>query len=449
MKEDIAISADHIAKKYRLFSSPSDRLKEALHPFRKRYHSEFWALKGVSFQIPKGQTVGILGRNGSGKSTLLQIVSSVLQPTSGTLAVRGKVAALLELGAGFNPEFTGRDNVILNGVIMGISRVEMQERMPSIEEFAGIGDFIDQPVKTYSSGMFVRLAFSTAIHVDPDILVVDEALGVGDAKFQHKCFKRFSEFQQSGKTIVFVTHSVSLVNNHCDRALLLENGELVGDGTPHKIVDEYMRVLFGKYTPSIGSGNIVSSNSADISSNPSALPPIFSNANSDSCYGRRGYNVNETRFGNRDAEILDFAVGVDESIDNNIWEIGAEVHLFMKVKFHTQSKAPIIGFAIKTVDGLEVYGSNTYLLGIDIDSVVVGETRIFRFSFENRLASGDYFIDLGVASVDGTPGGEIIDVRRSAIHLTVVCDSQRFNGFADLKPKFLELHRSEFSEIGV
>ena len=197
MTDSIAIRIENLSKKYRLFASPRARLKEALHPFGKKYHREFWALKDVSFEVPKGQTLGILGRNGSGKSTLLQIIASVLQPTEGRVEVNGRVSAMLELGAGFNPEFTGRANVMFIGTLMGFSEADMRERLPAIEAFADIGEFIDQPVKTYSTGMFARLAFAAAINVDPDILVVDEILAVGDARFQQKCFRKFQEFQET------------------------------------------------------------------------------------------------------------------------------------------------------------------------------------------------------------------------------------------------------------
>src|SRR5437016_1893645 len=200
MTEEVAISVRDVTKKYRLFRSPQEILKEALHPFRKRYHREFWALNGVSFDVAPGQTVGILGRNGSGKSTLLQIIAGIIQATSGEVIVNGRISALLELGAGFNPEFTGRENAHFQAQLMDLSREEIDRRLPEIEAFADIGEFFDQPVKTYSSGMFVRVAFASAINVDPDILIVDEALAVGDAKFQNKCFLKFKEFQGAGKT---------------------------------------------------------------------------------------------------------------------------------------------------------------------------------------------------------------------------------------------------------
>jgi ABC-type polysaccharide/polyol phosphate transport system ATPase subunit len=244
MENSSAVSVQNVSKKFRLFGSSKDRFWEALHPFKKQYHREFWALKDISFEVPKGTTLGIVGRNGSGKSTLLQIICSVLRPTSGVVEVNGRISALLELGAGFNPEFTGRDNVLLNGALMSFSRKEMEERLPLIENFADIGEFIDQPVKIYSSGMFVRLAFAAAINVDPDILIVDEALAVGDAKFQHKCYQKFLEFQKAGKTIIFVTHSTDAIVRHCGCAVLLERGEIVEIGEPKSITNYYIDLLF-------------------------------------------------------------------------------------------------------------------------------------------------------------------------------------------------------------
>ncbi|MBF0539111.1 MAG: ABC transporter ATP-binding protein [Nitrospirae bacterium] len=244
MDESIAIAVSNVSKKFRLFDSPKERLMEALHPFKKRYHREFWALQEVSFEVPKGATVGIVGRNGSGKSTLLQVICSVLHPTSGSVTVNGRISALLELGGGFNPEMTGRANVFLNGTVMGLSREEIKGRLPLIEDFADIGEFFDQPVKTYSSGMFVRLAFATAINVDPDILIVDEALAVGDAKFQYKCFKKFLDFQREHKTILFVSHSTESIVKHCDYAVLLEKGRVIEKGQPKAITDYYLDLLF-------------------------------------------------------------------------------------------------------------------------------------------------------------------------------------------------------------
>jgi lipopolysaccharide transport system ATP-binding protein len=239
-----AVSIQNISKKYRLFNSPKERLLETLHPFKKKYHHEFWALKDINFEIKKGTTVGIIGGNGSGKSTLLQIICSVLKPTSGTVKTNGRISTLLALGAGFNPEFTGRQNVLMNGALMGFSREEMKKRLPEIEAFADIGEFIDQPMKIYSSGMSMRLTFAAAINIDPDLLVVDEVLAVGDAKFQYKCYQKFTEFQNTGKTILFVSHSTDAIVKHCDSAVLLEKGEIVEIGEPKIVTNYYIDLLF-------------------------------------------------------------------------------------------------------------------------------------------------------------------------------------------------------------
>ncbi len=237
MRDEIAVELSGIAKKYRLFSSPRERVAEAIHPFRKTYHREHWALRDVDLTVRQGSTVGILGINGSGKSTLLQIICGVLRPTNGRLRVNGRIAALLELGAGFNPDLTGRQNVVTNAMIMGLDRKEIEARLNEVEAFADIGVFFDQPVKSYSSGMFMRVAFAMSINVDPDILVIDEALAVGDARFQEKCFRRFREFQDAGKTIFYVTHDRASVTHLCNYAVLLHQGVVVGQGLPDSIVE--------------------------------------------------------------------------------------------------------------------------------------------------------------------------------------------------------------------
>ena len=237
----VVIKTENLGKSYRLYGDNASRLKEAIDPFRRKRHTVHHALSGINLEIHKGETVGIIGVNGSGKSTLLKILTGVVTPSEGTLKVEGKLSALLELGAGFNPEYSGLENIYLNGTMMGFSTEEMKTRVPEIVAFADIGDFINQPVKTYSSGMFARLAFSVAISVNPDILVVDEALSVGDIFFQTKCFKKFEEFRQAGKTILFVSHDLSSINRYCSRAILLNKGKMIGDGTPKEIIDLYKR----------------------------------------------------------------------------------------------------------------------------------------------------------------------------------------------------------------
>jgi lipopolysaccharide transport system ATP-binding protein len=233
-----AIEVSNLTKIYKLYSSPKDRLKEVLT--RKKHHHDFYALNDVSFTVEKGQTVGIIGQNGSGKSTLLQIICGVLRPTSGSVRTNGRIAALLELGAGFNPEFTGRENVYMNGALMGFNRDEMDRRFPEIEAFAEIGEFIDQPVKTYSSGMFVRLAFSAAINIDPEILVVDEALSVGDAAFQFKCVERLEKLTNSGTTLLLVSHDMGMLKRYCNKVLYLANGSERALGAADDVMERYM-----------------------------------------------------------------------------------------------------------------------------------------------------------------------------------------------------------------
>ena len=232
--------ANNISKVYRLYGRPADRIKEALWFGARSLHEDFWALRNVSFEVNPGETMGIVGANGSGKSTLLQIMCGILEPTEGRVSREGRVAALLELGAGFNPEFSGRENIFINGEIMGLTRPEIERAMPSIERFAGIGDFIERPVKTYSSGMYVRLAFSTAIHVEPEILVVDEALAVGDAVFANRCVRKFKELQAAGVTIVFVSHDLGLVKQICSRAIFLQDGRIVEQGDPSAVINRYV-----------------------------------------------------------------------------------------------------------------------------------------------------------------------------------------------------------------
>ncbi len=250
--EEIAVRVSNLSKCYHIYDRPPDRLKQSTLPKLQRvigktprqYYREFWALKDVSFEVKKGETVGIIGRNGSGKSTLLQIICGTLAPTSGTVETNGRVAALLELGAGFNPEFTGRENVFLNAAVMGLSQEEIQARFDSIAAFSDIGDFIEQPIKTYSSGMVVRLAFAVAINVDPQILVVDEALSVGDELFQRKCFSRIEAIRNRGSTILFVSHSAATVVELCDRAMLIDAGEKLAIGVPKAIVGKYFKLLY-------------------------------------------------------------------------------------------------------------------------------------------------------------------------------------------------------------
>lgn len=243
LEKDLVISVDKLSKVYKLYNNPKDRLKESFSLSRKRYHNEFHALKDISFKVSRGETIGVIGKNGSGKSTLLKILTGVLSPTEGKVVVNGKIAALLELGAGFNPEYTGMENIFLQGTILGFTKEQMESKVAQILQFAEIGEYIHQPVRTYSSGMFARLAFAVAINVEPEILIVDEALAVGDVRFQAKCFKKFEDLKEQGVTILFVTHDVFSVRNMCDRAIWINQGKLVLEGDTSLVTAKYMEYM--------------------------------------------------------------------------------------------------------------------------------------------------------------------------------------------------------------
>jgi len=310
MSSDLAITVNDVSKCYRVYRKPLHRLQEKILGGRKRLCREVWALRNVTLEVKQGETLGIIGRNGSGKSTLLELISDTLTPSSGAIEVNGRIAALLELGAGFNPEFTGRENVYLNAAIIGIPKEEMEERYPKIVEFSEIGSFIDQPVKTYSSGMYVRLAFAVAINLDPEILIVDEALSVGDVRFQRKCFRKFQELQKRGKTILFVTHATDLVIAHCSRAIFLDGGEVRDMGEPRDVVHSYLNFLFGKQGGANEEARRASSESRggdEISESPDGLAAkLPGNAGNDGCVKRIGYNASEYRWGDRRAMIVDY-----------------------------------------------------------------------------------------------------------------------------------------------
>ncbi len=354
MNNSFAVSVQNVSKKYKLYASPRSRLQEALHPFKKKFHKEFWALKEVSFNVNKGGTLGVVGRNGAGKSTLLQIVCSVLQPTTGNLEINGRVGPLMALGAGFDRRFTGRENVKAKGALMGLSPETMEARMPEIEAFAEIGEFFDQPMKIYSSGMFARLAFATAIHVDPDILVVDEILAVGDAKFRHKCFQKFHEIKDQGITVLLVSHSLDTILKLCDQAIFLENGSILESGDPKSVVDCYREfVLTGTQIPKTHStpGNASSpgedskkigpeTDSSELKQFLADIPEV------DYCVYRKNYNENEYRMGDRRASIADYLVVSEGRIQPPFIYSGKIVEIYLKINFHQAIENPMFGYAV-------------------------------------------------------------------------------------------------------
>ncbi len=438
MGTDVAIHLNNISKKYLVYNSPKDRIKEMLGPKREKKHREFWALKNIDLKIPKGQTVGILGLNGSGKSTLLQIISSVLQPSGGDLTIKGKVAALLELGAGFNPQLTGLENAKLNLAILGVNQKKIEEAIPIIKDFADIGDFFYQPVKTYSSGMFARLAFATAINVDPDILIIDEALSVGDAKFQQKCFKKFSDFQEAGKTILFVTHDRFSIARLCSLAVLLHKGEVLEVGNPKEVVESYGLLLsdaHAKIQTETSEASI--ENSPDnISLQENTISKYFpGNDGSDKCSLNPTYNKGEFRYGTSEAYIINYSLVVDTKVNPVAFFSGSHLKIFLLIKFNKDVETPVIGYNVKSKDGILVSCSNSHWLNEELPSKEAGSTGLYCFDIELNLCEGDWFIDLAIAESET---GSLLDIREGIIHLHIL-PNKASKGIALLDTKFCEV----------
>lgn len=428
--EKIAIRVVNLSKCYHIYDRPRDRLLQMLMRGRKQFYREFWALKDISFEVKKGETVGIVGRNGSGKSTLLQLICGTLNPTSGIIQTNGRIAALLELGSGFNPEFTGRENVYMNAALLGLSKEEVDARFNDITTFADIGQFIDQPVKTYSSGMVVRLAFAVQSQINPDILVVDEALAVGDAKFQSKCFERLRQLKENGTSILLVTHSSEQIVTHCSNAILLDNGVQVETGEPKRVINRYMDLLFGKEKQTRDNSP---ANTVNVPAPPAASPTFDLSKSEDAFSTRPGFNPHEYRWGDGTATILDFYLSADDEPYPSAINTGQRIVLTTSIKFHRDFYRPILGITIKTKEGITVYGVNSETLGCD-DFIQLGRRGSVvqaEAVFTCRLAPGDYFISLGIASKHGeevTPH----DRRYDSIHLQVRPNSVFF-GLADLE----------------
>jgi lipopolysaccharide transport system ATP-binding protein len=415
MNNDIAIKVENITKTYRLYDNHSDRVKEAFHPLRKKYHHNFSALSNVDFEVRKGETLGIIGRNGSGKSTLLQIVCGILQPTSGNIQVNGRISALLELGTGFNPEFTGIQNLYINGSILGLSQEEIDERLDDIIAFADIGDFINQPVKSYSSGMVVRLGFAVAISIKPDILVVDEALAVGDEAFQRKCFARIRGIQENGGTILFVSHGAGIVVELCSRALMLDQGESLIAGAPKKVVSRYHKMLFaprekidklkkewredpnrfdlawdeteGEENENINDSATQINNRAKKESlqQPFYVPEMM--PGSTVYYERRGAIIKNPHITTLEGKQVNMLVNGEEYIYT------------YSVYFERPASQVRFGMLIKTVSGLEIAGHVSAPLGKGIEYIEKRTRCRIRFRLRCQLSPGTYFLNAGVLGV--------------------------------------------------
>ena len=374
-----AISVNHISKMYRLYDNPIGRLKESLWRGKRKYHTEFWAVRDVSFEVGAGTTFGIIGRNGSGKSTLLQLIAGILRPTHGELLVNGRISALLELGSGFEPEFTGRENVFMNGSILGIDKRDIEKRFAEIEAFADIGKFIDQPVKLYSSGMYVRLAFATAINVDPDILLVDEALAVGDVVFQHRCMRKIRELQEKGKTIVFVSHDTGAVQKLCSNAILLDNGAVVSVGETERVLQDYYKIVWNaEEEPIVGQRN-----------------PLDASASVD-------MSVYETiekwdhRFGNQKGEIVYVALTDENGKRIDVVRANDTVCFSMIIRINDAIDMPIAGLVFRDLLGNELINTNTDAEGVYLPPCAAGTDLELSFALKiPDLKSGSYSFSAG------------------------------------------------------
>ena len=419
---DISIKVDNLTKVYRLYEKPIDRLKESLSPVKRSYHREHYALKNVSFEIKKGETVGIIGVNGAGKSTILKIITGVLNPTSGNVSVEGKISALLELGAGFNPEYTGIENIYLNGTMMGFTREEVDKKIDSILEFADIGDFVNQPVKSYSSGMFVRLAFAVAINIDPEILIVDEALSVGDVFFQAKCYRKFEEFKKMGKTILFVSHSLSSINKYCDRVVLLNKGEKLAEGPAPDMIDLYKKLLVNQYDEDAEGDSV-----EDIMNMGTELKE------GELCKSKMTLNPVINSYGNGMAEIYDFAIFDDSGKIVNQLTKGSVFKIMMKVKFNQAVNDPIFAFTIVNLQGTDVTGTNTMIEKISFENPKANEVKEITFTQRLDLQGGEYLLSLGCT---GYMDGDFTVYHRlyEICNITVISDKDTI-GFFDINSK--------------
>jgi lipopolysaccharide transport system ATP-binding protein len=442
MSDAAIINVYNITKSYKLYDSPSDRVKEAFHPFRKKYHHIFNALNSVSFNVKKGEALGIIGRNGSGKSTLLQIISGILQPTLGTVEVNGRISALLELGTGFNPEFLGRENVYINGSILGLSKAEIDERYESILGFADIGDFIEQPVKTYSSGMVLRLAFAVAINVDPQILVVDEALSVGDELFQRKCFSRIEQLRKNGTTILFVSHSGSTVVELCDKVILLDTGELIASGIPKKIVGKYQKLLFApedkrdkirneiketvfseicfEKTRKQNNLEIILENTQKISKTSDEFYDPNLNSKSTITYESHGATIELPKILNTTGKIVNCLIR------------GEQYRFAYQVRFEAGAFNVRFGMLIKTITGFELGGGVTASNIRNAISYMPANSIVgVEFSFRCHLNPGTYFLNSGVI---GTNKGEETFLHRlldASMFKVMPCEDDTSTGIFD------------------
>ena len=419
-EKQIAIRVKDLKKVYKLYDKPADRMKEALGLLgKKKKVKEHYALNGVDLTVYQGESVGIIGTNGSGKSTILKIITGVVSPTAGEVEVNGRISALLELGAGFNMEYNGIDNIYLNGTMIGFTEKEIDEKLQDILDFADIGDYVYQPCKTYSSGMFVRLAFAVAINIEPEILIVDEALSVGDVFFQAKCYHKFEEFKKQGKTIVFVSHDLSSISKYCDRVILLNQGNKLGEGEPKEMIDAYKRVLVGQYeVPESDENNLLDDEQLQKAAEESAAG------------SKQGQNPQLLEYGNKKAESTEIYMCDEKGLKTTAVLKGSKFSIHMKVKFAEDLSAPIFAFTIKNIKGVEITGTNSMVEKAFLESVKAGEEKDICFTQKMDLQGGEYLVSFGLT---GYEGNEFTVYHRlyDALNITVISDKDTV-GYYDM-----------------
>lgn len=422
--DDVVLAVNNVSKCYHIYDKPRDRLKQAVARRFKTYYRPFWALKDVNFEVRRGEAVGIVGRNGSGKSTLLQIIAGTLTPTEGEVRIRGRVAALLELGSGFNPEFTGRDNVFLNGAILGISRREMEKRFDDIASFADIGDFLDQPVKHYSSGMHARLAFSVAISVDPDLLILDEILAVGDMGFQQKCIARMMKLLESGVTLLFVSHAPDSVKSLCRKGLFLVDGRTNHWGTAEDAVNKYMGHLRG------ANNQVAQKTQARLADQVAFKSKV----------------AGALRYGSGHAQIQNVRVLDSAGNPMQACMFGEEVIIEAEIKAHINLTNLDIAFVVRDTAGVDLMGSGTADEGVFLPEIPAGQTTTVRFLFRNNFRSGNYGVSMTLTRLPDAVGemGITMDHVDAVAAFAVLSDPTRVVHHKMYQPVRVEARMNEW-----
>lgn len=410
---ETVIKISNLVKEYKMYSKKKDRLFEAILPKYKK-HTTFKAMDNLNLEIKKGEMLGILGKNGAGKSTLLKMITGVVAPTSGTIEVNGKISSLLELGAAFNPELTGYENIYQHGQVMGLSDDEIKAKEQEIIDFADIGEHLSQPVKTYSSGMFARLAFACAINVDPDILIVDEVLSVGDMAFQLKCFKKFEQFKEKGKTIIFVTHNINDVLTNCNRAIILENGRKTFDGSVKDGVNRYKKIMVGLSQESVSNENI--ENEKEL-----AEEKNLQKSNTDDIWkDKMNQNPNMIEYGNKDAEVIDYGVFDKDENLINVFDNSDEIIIRSKVRFNKEVKDPIFTMTVKDFSGKDVAGTNTNIEKVATGTFKKGDVAVAEFVQKIPIAPGKYTLSFSCTRFNLKGELEALNRKYDAILVEVI-----------------------------